>query len=169
MASFPVYCFGNYKSDWDNYVSYPLLRREHQVGVNFMLANGQQSQSQIHIARIACMVFILIGGFCCYRLADSICEKISGIFVLFLLFFSPYILGHVATIMPDAHSAAFAVAAVYFFWKWLKRPDMLEGLISGIVLGLAELTKFTLIIFYPLFVVMWLIYRLPEIKTLTKK
>jgi hypothetical protein len=70
--------------------------------------------------------------------------------------------------MPDVPSAALAVTSVYFFWKWLKRPEMLESFIAGIILGLAELTKFTLLIFYPLFLIMWLLYRLPKIKTLTK-
>ncbi|MDR1382729.1 MAG: glycosyltransferase family 39 protein [Planctomycetaceae bacterium] len=168
FASFPVYCLGNYQSDWKHNSSYPLLRREHQVGVDFVSANKQQSRTQIQVARIACMIFILIGGFCCYRLAGSVHEKSSGILALFLLFFSPYILGHGATIMPDVPSAAFAIASVYFFWKWLKRPEMLEAFIAGIILGFAELTKFTLLIFYPMFVVMWLLYRLPEIKTLTK-
>jgi 4-amino-4-deoxy-L-arabinose transferase-like glycosyltransferase len=114
------------------------------------------------------MIFILIGGFCCYRWTCSIWEKISGILVLPLFCFSPYVLGHGATIMPDAPSAAFAVTSVYFFWKWLKCPEMQEAFFAGIILGLAELTKFTLLIFYPLFVVLWLIYRLPEIKTLAK-
>jgi hypothetical protein len=45
---------------------------------------------------------------------------------------------------------------------------MLEAFFTGLILGLAELTKFTLLIFYPLFIVIWLIYRLPEIKTLSK-
>ncbi|GHT42805.1 hypothetical protein FACS189443_6160 [Planctomycetales bacterium] len=34
-------------------------------------------------------------------------------------------------------------------------------MLAGIILGLAELTKFTLLVFYPLFVVLWLLYRKP--------
>jgi 4-amino-4-deoxy-L-arabinose transferase-like glycosyltransferase len=87
---------------------------------------------------------------------------------LSVVFTSPYIIAHGTLIFPDVPSAVLAVTSVYFFWKWLKRLEMLEAFIAGIVLGLAELTKFTLLIFYPLFVAMWLLYRLPEIKTLTK-
>ncbi|MDR2641323.1 MAG: glycosyltransferase family 39 protein, partial [Planctomycetaceae bacterium] len=169
FSSFSVYCFGDYCADWKDYVPYPLLRGEYQVGVDAMLANEQQSKVQIRVARISCMIFILLGGLCCYLLTRSISEKSSGIFALSLLFFSPYILGHGATIMPDVPSAAFAVVSVYFFWRWLKQPEMSNAFTSGVILGLAELTKFTLLIFYPLFFVMWLIYRLPEKKTLTKK
>ncbi|MDR2644136.1 MAG: glycosyltransferase family 39 protein [Planctomycetaceae bacterium] len=168
-VSFPVYCFGGYCADWTNYASYPLIRSEHRVGVEAMRANGQQSKVQICVARIFCMIFILLGGLCCYLLTCSISEKPSGILVLSLLFFSPYILGHGATIMPDVPSAAFAVISIYFFWRWLRSPEMSIAFTSGVILGLAELTKFTLLIFYPLFVLMWLIYRLPEKKTLTKK
>ncbi|MDD3587453.1 MAG: hypothetical protein PHQ75_09735 [Thermoguttaceae bacterium] len=35
-------------------------------------------------------------------------------------------------------------------------------LFAGLTLGLAELCKFTLLIFYPLFVLLWFLYRLPD-------
>jgi len=53
------------------------------------------------------------------------------------------------------------VTAYYLFWRWLNRPEFGGALIVGIVLGLAELTKFTLLVFYPLRILTWLIYRLP--------
>jgi hypothetical protein len=168
LVTFPIYYFGTIHTDWKNNISYPHLRREHRVGVDYMLANEQQSQTQIRIARIVCMFFILLGGYCCYQWTNSILGKFSSMIVLLIFFFSPYILGHGATIMPDVPAASLAVTSVYFFWKWLKRPDMQQAFTAGIILGLAELAKFTLLIFYPSFVAMWLLYRLPEIKTLTK-
>jgi hypothetical protein len=93
---------------------------------------------------------------------------IPAFLTLLLWCFSPHVLGHGSTIMNDIPAAALAVASVYSFWKWLKRPEMLEAFFAGIILGLAELTKFTLLVFYPLFIVIWMIYRLPEIKTLSK-
>jgi 4-amino-4-deoxy-L-arabinose transferase-like glycosyltransferase len=60
------------------------------------------------------------------------------------------------------------VAACYTFWNWLKKPTWWNTLASGVVLGVAELTKTTLIIFYPLWPLLWLIYRWPERKRLTK-
>jgi hypothetical protein len=64
--------------------------------------------------------------------------------------------------MPDAPAAAMGVAGVFCFWRWLRRPRWLETLVAGVVLGLAELCKFTLLILYPLLPVLWIIYRLEE-------
>src|ERR1019366_10609832 len=62
----------------------------------------------------------------------------------------PYILGHGCLIGADVPAAAVGVAAGYYFWRWLKRPCWREALLGGLVLGLAELCKFTLLVFYPL-------------------
>jgi len=43
---------------------------------------------------------------------------------------------------------------------------MYDASLAGLALGLVELCKFTLLVFYPLFLVLWLMYRLPEWKTM---
>jgi len=143
-------------------------RSEYKANDVFIKKNPNH-RDLLTYGRIASSGLILLGlVFCChwaYQLTASIClATMTGI----LWLFSPYIIGHGTLVSPDVPSAALAVASVYFFWRWLKRPDMFETFIAGIVLGLAELTKFTLLIFYPLFLILWLIYKLPEFKTLTK-
>ncbi|MDR1478206.1 MAG: glycosyltransferase family 39 protein, partial [Planctomycetaceae bacterium] len=154
---------------WWRYDTSSLKRSEFEIGIDVVRYRSDYKTLIFQSRLLAILIFGLIGFLTCFYFAKNFAGQIVAIIVLVLYCFSPYILGHGSTIMPDAHSASFAVASVYFFWRWLKRPEALASLIAGIVLGLAELTKFTLIIFYPLFVVMWLIYRLPEIKTLTKK
>jgi len=61
------------------------------------------------------------------------------------------------------------LAAMFCFWRWLKRLEWLETFLAGLVLGLAELCKFTLLIFYPLVPLLWLIFRLPERKTMSNR
>ena len=41
-------------------------------------------------------------------------------------------------------------------------------MIAGFVLGSAELCKLTLLIFYPLFPLLWIVYRLPELRQMEK-
>jgi hypothetical protein len=130
--------------------------------VEYIKANAEQAPLQIHIARITCLLFALCGGMTCYFYSLRLFGM--GIIALMLWCFSPYILGHTATIMPDAHSASIAVLAVFCFWHWIKKPDYTRTVYAGILLGIAELTKFTLLIFYPLFILLWLLYHLPEYK-----
>jgi hypothetical protein len=42
-------------------------------------------------------------------------------------------------------------------------------MVAGLVLGLAQLCKFTLLVFYPLLLALWVVYRLPERKTMTRQ
>ena len=82
---------------------------------------------------------------------------------------SPLIVGQSLVISPDVAAGAFAAAAAYYFWRWLKRPGWRETIVAGVVLGLAELCKFTLLVFYPLLAVLWVVYRLPERKAMATR
>ena len=83
-------------------------------------------------------------------------------FALILWCFCPYVLGHASLFTPDAHAAAIGVAAYYLFWRWLGKAQLSRAIVAGIALGAAELAKFTLLVFYPLWIVTWFIYRLPD-------
>ena len=72
--------------------------------------------------------------------------------------FCPYVLGHGSLLTPDAHAASLGITAAYFFWQWLQRSSWPNTLLSGFFLGLATLSKFTLLVFYPLWIFLWLIF-----------
>ena len=54
------------------------------------------------------------------------------------------------------------LAVCYTFWLWLREPHWSQALVAGLALGLAELCKFTLIIFYPVWILLWLLYQLSD-------
>jgi 4-amino-4-deoxy-L-arabinose transferase-like glycosyltransferase len=149
-------------TNWKRYDISPTVRSDTEVGRDFLAANGSRSLWFFTIARWACIPFSIVGGYACFRWARKLHGMNAGLLAVVLWCFCPYILGHGFLFTPDAHSAAMGIAANYLFWRWLKRPQFAEGLLAGIVLGLAELTKFTLLVFYPLWIVAWLLYKLPE-------
>jgi hypothetical protein len=141
-------------------------RNEFAMGEIFLKENIGKNRLLFIVARLTNLIFILIGIIFCSIYTDKLYGKISGCLVLSILFFSPFFLGHGATIMNDIPTALLGIIAVFFFWKWLKRPELLETIIAGIMLGFAELSKFTLLIFYPLFLLLWLLYHLPDYRLL---
>jgi hypothetical protein len=161
IAALPVLPFDP-KINLDRILDSPVTRPEYPAGVDFLVSNGPQSLWWIVIARWACIPFSLLGLWICYRWASDLYGACAGLLAATMWCFSPYILGHAALITPDAHAAAVGAAAVYVFWRWLQRPNWSHAAIAGLVLGLAELTKFTLVVFYPLFVGLWLAYRVPQ-------
>lgn len=68
-------------------------------------------------------------------------------------------LGHGQLITPDVGAAAMGAWAGYAFWRWLRAPGWGAALEAGVVLGLAELTKTTWILLFPLWPALWLLHR----------
>jgi hypothetical protein len=81
--------------------------------------------------------------------------------------FEPNVLAHASLMTPDAHATALGLAACYSFWRWLKKPTWSQAALTGVVLGLAELAKTTLILLYPLWPLMWFGYRWSERRRLS--
>ena len=161
VAAAPVLLAGC-KTDWKDFYSGPGARPEMGLGAAFCRANGERTFWLITLARWACIPFALLGGWVCYRWAGALYGWPAGLVALGLWCTCPNIgaAGHLIT--SDMASTSLAVAACYSFWRWLKNPTWESALISGAVLGVAELTKTTLVIFYPLWFVMWAGYRWAE-------
>ncbi len=142
----------------------PVGREEFAMAASFMDRNKHCAWEMLYFARLGSIPFALFGAWLCWRWSNRLFGYCAGLVALTLWCFSPYILGHGATVMSDVPTAAMGVAGVYFFWKWLKQPRWLEVIIAGVMLGLAELCKFTLLVFYPMYPLLWIVYRLPEWK-----
>ncbi len=140
----------------------PWVRPEYAVGLDFARSNGSRSFWFVTIARWACIPFCVLGGYFCYRWACRLYGGASGLFALVLWCFSPQILGYGPLLVADAPSAAMGLIASYAFWVWLKNPNPKQTVVAGLVLGIAELTKYTLVILYPLMIGIWIVCRPPR-------
>ena len=168
VAVTPV-LFAEPKYDWSAYSDAPGARSEFQVGRDFISANGERSFWFFTWARWACIPFSLLGGYVCYRWARELYGDWSGLLALTLWCFEPNILAHAQMITPDAGATAFGVTAAYFFWKWLKEPSWELAFGTGLALGVAELSKTSWILFFALWPLLWVIWKLPEVRSLSPR
>ncbi|MBN1590768.1 MAG: glycosyltransferase family 39 protein [Pirellulales bacterium] len=158
VAALPAEWAG-FEADWKSYSTDAHRRAEYMVGLDCMYCNDTQIVWLVTLGRWACIPFVLLGGWVCFVWARRLYNPTSGLVALSLWCFCPYVLGHGSLLTPDAHAAALGIAAAYLFWRWLTNPTWKRALVAGIVLGLAELAKFTLLVFYPLGLGLWLVYR----------
>lgn len=165
VAALPVMAAG-YNEDWSGFHEGPGARPVFGMGEDFVAANGERSFFLFMIARWACIPFSWIGGIVCYLWARDLYGRPSGVLACLLWSFSPNILAHASLITADAHATALGLAACYTFWRWLKRPTWTQAALTGLVLGLAELAKTTLILFYPLWPLLWFVYRWGDRQTM---
>ncbi|MDR1477630.1 MAG: glycosyltransferase family 39 protein [Planctomycetaceae bacterium] len=141
-------------------------RIEHEAVTINIYNNKLYSIKDLRESRLFLSIcFFLVISYVFYFFFTS---NFSPSIALLLWITCPYFLAFAPLVSPDIPSASAGLLAVYFFHRWLRRSELLEAVIAGIVLGLAELTKFTLLIFYPLFVILWIIYHLPDLFSVVK-
>jgi len=159
IAGAPVALFCNPSYDWTGYSPRPQDRCEWQLGSAFIAANELDDlRLYVFLMRLACIPFILLGGYFGYRFASGLYGQWSGIIFLILWTFSPLVLGWGATICPDVHAASIGIVGLYSFWRWLKTPTWGKAVIASLCLGLLPLTKITWIIAFPIWLILWAVY-----------
>lgn len=163
VAALPVMAVG-YNEDWSGFYEGPGARPEMGMGEALVRANGERSFFLFMIARWACVPFSWLGATVCFLWARDLYGRPAGVMAAAIWCFEPNILAHASLITPDAHATALGLVACYTFWRWLKRPSWTQAALTGVVLGFAELAKTTLILFYPLWPMMWVLYRWPDRK-----
>jgi 4-amino-4-deoxy-L-arabinose transferase-like glycosyltransferase len=159
IATIPVLLAG-YQEDWRHLPDQPVSRPEFLVDADFVAVNGERSVWLFVIARWACIPFSILGAVICYCWANELYGSAAAIVAVGLWCFCPNLIGHGQLITADVPAAALGVSATYCYWRWVKRPTWGRAVFSGLMLGLAELSKMTLIVFVPLWPTLWIIYRL---------
>jgi len=154
VASIPLLAFTP-KTNWDSHTANPYRRAEFPVGGDFIAAN-KNHHFYLFLARLFCIPFSVLGGLVCYLWGKQLFGNVSGLLALILWCFSPMILAFGYTIMPDVAAASLGVGACYVFRKWLLQQNLFHAILAGTVLGIAELCKFTLLVLYPVFAIVWL-------------
>lgn len=168
VASLPVLP-ANAKTEWGHYDDSAGTRSERSLRRDFVAANGRRVFLFHTLARLACIPFSLLGGYVCFRWARELYGQVAGIVALTLWCLSPNILAHGQMITPDVAAAALGVAAAYLFWRWLKNPSGTSTLAAGLALGLTLLTKMTWIILLGLWPMLWLVWRWPRRRDLSRR
>ncbi len=115
--------------------------------------------SRLPITLIA--VFLGIGIFLWTR---ELGGTLAGLFATLLYVTDPNIIAHSHYVTTDIGSAAFIFFAFYFFVRFLKYPSLRNMAVAGIFLGLAELTKFSAVLLFPIFGLFTMLYALTKQK-----
>ena len=154
VAAFPVY-LASHDVDWSMLDEHPLIRPELRLGGDFVTANRDKWLVLFTMARCACIPFSLLGGWLCWHWANSLYGNRAGLASVAIWCFSPSVLGSAHTVTPDVVATSLGLAAAYAFSIWLKRPGWRLAIIAGLILGLAELAKFTWLVLFGLWPLLW--------------
>src|SRR4030042_1127520 len=123
------------------------------LGYHFMYNNQSNYQD---IFRYGRCVVILIGcwlGWLIYRFGTQLYGQVGGLLALFLYVFNPNIIAHSSLTTIDIGASCFIFISIYYYWKFLKKKDLPAAILSGVFLGFAQLSKFTALLLYPIFII----------------
>ncbi len=102
-------------------------------------------------------LFSIVGGLAVFAWSCQLYGNRGGLLSLCLWVFCPNILAHCRLITTDVGSTALGVAATFVFWLYLRSPSWPKAVAAGVLLGLAELTKFSMLVLYAVWPFLWLV------------
>jgi 4-amino-4-deoxy-L-arabinose transferase-like glycosyltransferase len=132
-------------------------RAEFIAGNEYIKKNGVSSFSRFRWGRIACIPFSILGGIVSLLWARQLYGDTAALIALALWSFSPTILAYGSLIVPDLGATSIGLLANYVFWRWLTYSTWKLSVAVGVCLGLAQLTKFTWLVLFGAWPIIWLV------------
>lgn len=124
----------------------------------FQKLNAREYLEIFSRARLVMPLFAVLGGLAIFWWSRALYGTGAGFLSLALWVFCPNILAHARLITSDVPSASLAVCSTFLFWRYLRKPTWFRAILAGLFLGVAELTKFSLILFYGFWPILALLY-----------
>lgn len=114
----------------------------------FMERNAANYFELFTRARLLMPLFSVIGGLTVFAWSRRLYGPGGGLLSLALWTFCPNILAHCRLVTTDLGATALGTLATFLFWRYLKAPSWRKASLAGLLLGLAELTKFSMLLLY---------------------
>jgi 4-amino-4-deoxy-L-arabinose transferase-like glycosyltransferase len=115
-----------------------------------LLYSGAGFETNIGRARLGTLPFFLLALAVCWALADGRRRPLAGLVAVGLSCTLPALIAHGALATTDMAFAATFLLAVLALWRWFEAPTRSRCLALALALALALLTKFTLLLFFPI-------------------
>lgn len=161
LAALPVMAAGgkvDYSGNWLKNQMRGLPVSQWNLGWEFMYANARRYRLLYFLGRLVPVAFSCLGLVLAARLGGKIGGPSAAVASACLWCFSPNLLAHGCLITTDVPATVMCLATVLATLHWCGTHRVRESLALGFVLGIAQLTKFSLLILYLLVptIALWL-------------
>lgn len=141
--------------------------RQWEAGTVFLYHSGNNPDSILMRSRLPLLIASIIGLFICYLLFAAVSSKQVALIALMLTTLSPTVIAHGHLVTTDVLVMTTVTIALLCFVRYLQKPSWLYGVIAGVTLAAAQLSKFSaalLFIFYPVAAVLFYYANKPKAK-----
>jgi hypothetical protein len=131
-------------------------------GREFLFGNGAQNGGKytadtlLFRARMAMSIFALLLAAMVFLAGSEMFGRGAGLLAMVLVVFEPTILTNGAYVTTDAAVSCMLFAAVYAFYRYVKKPTIPRLAVAGIASGLALAAKHSAILLLPMLIVLGL-------------
>lgn len=129
------------------------------LGDRFLAENLDRYHKLYAYARLMNLAWSVLAGLVIAAWGRDMYGEGAAVVGAALWFLCPVVLSNAALVTPDLSSACSFVATTYAAWRWAQAPSCRRALAVGVLLGLAQLAKFTCIVLYPIVIAVWLVVR----------
>lgn len=123
-------------------------------GTDFMERNREIYDRLFLLGRLPVVALGLLTCWLVFRWARELYGDEAGLVALLLAVFFPSLIAHAHLATVDVGLCFFLLLALYLFWRFVQRPTPWMLVACGAALGLAQLSKFTALILYPVLVLL---------------
>ncbi|MBI4707936.1 MAG: glycosyltransferase family 39 protein [Candidatus Omnitrophica bacterium] len=127
-----------------------------EFGKDFFYKYNNQPQRIIFYSRLAIILVGLFCGLILFYWTKRAYSPETALFALFFYSFCPNILANTALATTDMVATCFILLSAACFWFYLRNNSLRNIIFAGISLGLAQLSKYTSVLLYPIFILVFL-------------
>jgi hypothetical protein len=125
-----------------------------EFGTGFMERNRPIYDRIFFLARLPVVALGILLGLLAFFWARELYGDEAGLVALFFLAFCPSLIAHAHLATTDVGFAAFTVLALWTFSRFVHGPTPARLVICGVALGLAQLSKMSALLLYPIFILL---------------
>lgn len=147
---------------WQNYVN-----GQWDVGRVFLYESGNDADKIVQFARIFPILLTLLTALLLYLLAKNLFGPYWALLPFVIFSFSPIVLAHGHYVTTDLAATFGTILIFLFVIPKITKPTPKNLIIAGVFLGIAQLCKYSLLIFYPLlifYIIVWQIIQIIQQK-----
>lgn len=140
------------------------LNGQWEFGKKLIFDSGNDANRLVRFAKMPELIFFVLSAIIIFIWTRKLFGYLAGLIALFLFSFSPTVIAHSRFVTTDVPALFGILFATFFFVHYLENQNRKNLWLAGLVFGVAELTKYSVFLLAPFFIVVAVLYGLLKIE-----
>src|SRR3989344_2980827 len=132
-------------------------------GRNLIFNSGNDAILMTRVAKLPMILFFVLSALIIFHWTRKLYGDKAALISVFLFSFSPTVLAHSRFVTTDVPALFGVLLGTYFFIRFLQNQTKINFGLAVVAFGIAQLTKFSLFLLNPLFLVLAVIWGLTHL------